>query len=99
MSARILGDTLSLIIDQGEDGLAHLTWFGPQADEEMAAAPAFQRLPASPDIAVGPTLLPEHGRGFHGISQVEGQCTATQLYTEHHKTRKRLETTGLERDR
>lgn len=77
MNARILGDTLSLIIDQGEDGLAHLTWFGPQADEEMAAAPVFQRLPASPDIAVGPTLLPEHGRGFHGISQVEGHCAAT----------------------
>lgn len=77
MRAQINGETLSLIIEQGEDGLAHLVWFGTKADESMAADASFQRLPASPDIPVGPTLLPEHGRGFHGIAQIEGFCLRT----------------------
>ncbi len=79
MRARSEGETLSLIVERGEDGLAHLVWFGPKSDEALARQPSFQRLPASPDIPVGPTLMPEHGRGFHGIAQIEAHCTTTRL--------------------
>ncbi|WP_394693603.1 alpha-galactosidase [Hyphobacterium sp.] len=71
MKARLEGETLSLMVEQGEDGCAHLVWFGPKEFEEMAGVPAFQRLPASPDFPVGPVLMPEHGNGFHGNPQIE----------------------------
>jgi len=76
--AKIVGKTLSMIIEQGEDGQAHLVWLGPMAQEEMAVPARFQRLPASPDQPVGPVLMPEHGRGFHGIPQIEALQTASR---------------------
>lgn len=94
MRVRAEGETLSVIVEQGEDGLAHLVWFGPKCEEALAQHAGFQRLPASPDIPIGPTLLPEHGRGFHGIPQVEGWCiqsgrrlklAAPQIAQEHGK--------------
>jgi alpha-galactosidase len=78
MMARIDGETLCLILQRGDDGLAHLVWFGPKSNDVMARAPNFQRLPASPDVPVGPTLHPEHGQGFHNIAQVEGHCPKTR---------------------
>ena len=81
MIARIDGETLCLILQRGDDGLAHLVWFGPKNNDVMTRAPHFQRLPASPDVPVGPTLHPAHGHGFHNIAQVEAHC---------HKTRRLL---------
>ena len=81
MIARIDGETLCLILQRGDDGLAHLVWFGPKNNDVMARAPHFQRLPANPDVPVGPTLHPAHGHGFHNIAQVEAHC---------HKTRRLL---------
>ncbi len=77
MKARLDGETLSLIVEQGEDGCVHLVWFGPKELEHMASAPAFQRLPASPDVPVGPVLMPEHGNGFHSIPQIEAHCVSS----------------------
>ena len=77
MSLRISGDQLSLIVAYSETGDLHLVWFGPKELEDMACEPSFQRLPASPDIPVGPGIMPEHGRGFHGIAQLEASCVAT----------------------
>lgn len=77
MDYRISGDRLSLIVARAADGALHLTWFGRQSDEAMRSSARFQRLPASPDQPVGPVLMPEHGAGFHGIPQVEGQGAGT----------------------
>jgi alpha-galactosidase len=74
---RLQGRTLSLIAERGEDGAAHLVWFGRASNAQMARAASFQRLPASPDIPTGPGLMPEHGKGFHGIAQIEGFCLET----------------------
>ncbi|WP_421789139.1 alpha-galactosidase [Hyphobacterium sp.] len=77
MRARLEGETLSLIIEQGKGGEAHLVWLGPKVHEDLARAPVFQRLPASPDVPVGPALMPEHGNGFHGIPQIEAHCVTS----------------------
>lgn len=68
---RIEGETLSLIAEAGENEDVYLTYWGRTAHFEMAVAPGFSRLPASPDDPVGPCLTPMPGRGFHGISVIE----------------------------
>jgi alpha-galactosidase len=78
LRSRIEGDTLSLIIERSADGSAHLVWFGPKSHEDLALPAAFPVLPASSDIPAGPILMPEHGRGFQGIAQVEGFCISTR---------------------
>ncbi|MAU94227.1 MAG: hypothetical protein CMJ93_08485 [Planctomycetes bacterium] len=59
MSAKIDGVTLCLTLQRGDDGLARLGCFGLKSNDVMAWAADFQRLPASPDVPVGPTLQPE----------------------------------------
>ena len=77
----ITGQSQCLIAEQGADGLIHLVYWGPKDNAEMAVPAQFQRLPASPDVPVGPTLMPEHGHGFHGITQVDGFCSHSQKRT------------------
>lgn len=78
MTYRIDGQTLSLILERGDDQLLYLTWFGPSDLESIAVKPGFEVLPASPDRGVGPTLFPEHGRGYHGIPQLEAFSLQSQ---------------------
>lgn len=78
MTYKITGQTQSLILERGHDQLLYLTWFGPRDLESMAVKPRFVVLPASPDNGVGPTLIPEHGRGYHGIPQLEAFSLQSQ---------------------
>jgi alpha-galactosidase len=92
MKLQLDGHRNALILEQADDGEIHWSWFGAGRHAELATPAGFQRLPASPDQAVGPTLMPGHGRGFHGIAQIEAFCTAT-------RRRVRLDRPELRQDR
>ncbi|WP_300532006.1 alpha-galactosidase [Maricaulis sp.] len=72
------GDISAVVLEQAETGSVHFNWIAQKALAGMTPPAVFQRLPASPDIPAGPSLMPEHGSGFHGIAQIEAHCTATQ---------------------
>lgn len=71
MILEISGDRNRFRIREVAAGEWHLDWFGPSDVAPPTGEHGFQRLPASPDRPVGPCLLPRHGAGFHGISQVD----------------------------
>ncbi|WP_300557036.1 alpha-galactosidase [Maricaulis sp.] len=78
MKLKLDGHSTALILEQTDDDDIHWSWFGPASLAEMATPAGFQRLPASPDQPVGPSLMPGHGRGFHGIAQIEAFCATTR---------------------
>lgn len=67
----LLGESLMLRLRAPEPGLWLLDWLGPADAAPPPGEGGFRRLPASPDTPVGPSLMPCHGAGFHGIGQID----------------------------
>lgn len=70
------GRSLMLRLRQPETGEWRVDWLGSKAAAPMPGQTGYQRLPASPDEAVGPSLMPVQGSGFHGISQIDAIRTS-----------------------
>ena len=65
------GRSLMLRLRSPETGVWLVDWLGPAEAAPPPGEGGFRRLPASPDKPVGPSLVPSHGAGFHGVSQID----------------------------